>query len=80
MMTFELGVPSWEFRPLFETEARGEVRLTSRKTGCSVESSDCQASAGSIEELDGWVIDEESYDGVDGRSYSSRLKHFRGLK
>jgi hypothetical protein len=80
MVVLELGLSSWEFGPVFETEARGEVRLISRKTDCGVESSNCRASAGSIEELDGWVIGEESSNEVDGGGYSSRLSHFRGLK
>jgi hypothetical protein len=79
MMMFELRVPSWEFKPLFKTEARREVGLTCRKMNSSVKSSNCRASAGSIDELDGWVIGEESCDGADGGSYSSRLNHFRGF-
>jgi hypothetical protein len=79
MMIFDLGVPSSEFGPVFETEARGKVRIISRKTDFSVESSNYRASARSIEELDGSVVSEESSDGVEGGSHSSRLNHSRSL-
>jgi hypothetical protein len=65
---------------VFETESKGKMRLISKKTDCSIDSSNCRVSAGSIEELDDWVIGEESCDGDDGGSYSSSLNHFRSLK
>jgi hypothetical protein len=80
-VVLELGFSAWDFGPVFVTKPRGEVRLISRKTDFGVESSDCRASAGSMEELDSsWVVGREGSDEVDDGDDPSRLNHFRGLK